>query len=267
MASNELFGITWFDVIGSTNSSLAEERSRLPEWSVFAARMQTAGRGQRGNKWLCEKDANLTFSILLKPATIRPARQFAISEAVALGIVRYLEDRGVTARIKWPNDIYCGNLKICGVLVENFLSSAILADSIVGIGLNLNQREFDPSVPNPTSISLLRFPDGGEEMRRFEPEDELPALLEHIREEYGRLLNEPGAVHSDYLDRLYLRNEWHGFIDCRGNDAANLIPTTQAADGRRFRGRIIDVTPEGLLKAELPEGNVETFAFKELRYL
>ncbi len=267
MASNELFGITWFDVIGSTNSSLAEERSRLPEWSVFAARMQTAGRGQRGNKWLCEKDANLTFSILLKPTAIHPARQFTISEAVALAIVRYLEGRGITARIKWPNDIYCGKLKICGVLVENFLSAAILSESIVGIGLNLNQREFDPSIPNPTSISLLKYPDGGEGMQRFEPADELPILLEHIRKEYGMVLKSPDVIHSEYLDRLYLRGEWHRFIDCRGNDAANLIPTTQTADGKRFRGRIIDVTPEGLLKAELPEGNIETFAFKELRYL
>lgn len=265
MPTEDLFDIRWFDIVSSTNTGMAEDRSGLGEWCVYAAHQQTAGRGQRGNAWHSAKDENLTFSVLLRPESLSAGQQFAISEAVALGISDYLATHDVTALIKWPNDIYAGNRKICGVLIENFLSADKLAECVVGIGLNLNQRAFDPSVPNPTSLSLLKDPEGSGSIS-YDIDMELRLLLKHIRNRYSEMMQSRESAHNAYLDRLYLRGEWHGFLDCRDDASANLIPTTQAA-GSHITGRIVGVTPEGLLKVELPEGNVETFAFKELRYI
>lgn len=110
----------------STNTVMKERAATLPHGYTLAARSQTAGRGQRGNSWESLPGRNLTFSILLRPEHIAPARQFVISEAVALGIAgvidRYLP-QGMTTAIKWPNDIYAGDRKICGILIEHTLGT------------------------------------------------------------------------------------------------------------------------------------------------
>lgn len=265
MTEKEKFSIKWFDVTDSTNSRIAEDRYSLPDRSVYAALFQTAGRGQRGNIWQSAKGKNLTFSLLLKPLDYPIARHFAISEAVTLGITDYLLDKGIRASIKWPNDIYAGDRKICGILIENYLSSAILADCIIGIGLNLNQRRFDSSASNPTSVSLLRYPDGQEDT--LDPREELPALLEYISTRCDMIFTEPERIAKDYHDKLYRRGEWHEYLDCRNDDSVSLIPTTEAAGGTKIYGCIEGVTEEGLLKMKLPEGKTAVFAFKELRYI
>ncbi len=262
MAEKENLNIRWFDVTDSTNSSLARERLDLPQWSIHAARLQTAGRGQRGNCWQSAEGQNLTFSILLKPFCYPVTEHFAITQAVTLGIVGYLAAHGISATIKWPNDIYVGDRKVCGILIENFLKSANLAECIVGIGLNLNQREFDPSAPNPTSLALLKG-DGAS----YAPEEELPKLVEMIRTEYEKIPERTAELRVRYLERLYRRGEWHEYLDCRNDDSVSLIPTTEAVGGVRIRGCIEGVTEEGLLKMKIPEGKSAEFAFKELRYI
>lgn len=262
MAEMENLNIIWFDVTDSTNSSLARERTELPQWSIHAARRQTAGRGQRGNVWQSAEGLNLTFSILLKPFCYPVTRHFAISQAVTLGIAEYLGSYGIEASIKWPNDIYVGDRKICGILIENFLKSANLAECIVGIGLNLNQREFDPSVPNPTSLALLLSGDG-----LLDPAEELVKLAEKIQAEYGKVSENPEELRQRYHDRLYRLGQWHEYLDCRNDDSVSLIPTTEAVGGVRTKGCIEGVTEEGLLKMKLPEGQTVEYAFKELRYI
>lgn len=94
---------------------------QVEDLTVFAARYQTNGRGQKGNSWESAVGENLTFSILVKPKFIKAEDQFLISQITTLGIVNYLRDRGIIASIKWPNDIYVNNRKICGILIEHYL--------------------------------------------------------------------------------------------------------------------------------------------------
>ena len=96
-----------------------------PAGTVLAARMQTAGRGQRGASWEAEPGKNLTFSQLFRPDRLHAARQFELSMLVSLAIADTVDDliahTGLSAKIKWPNDIYVGDRKICGILIENKL--------------------------------------------------------------------------------------------------------------------------------------------------
>ena len=125
--------IKWYQTLDSTNTQAAREMSQAPCGTVWIADFQTAGRGQRGNRWESAKCENLTFSILFKPTFLSPVQQFAISEVAAIGVCRYLCSKGLPAQIKWPNDIYIGNKKICGMLIEHSISGANLAGSIVFI--------------------------------------------------------------------------------------------------------------------------------------
>lgn len=146
--------VNWLKEIDSTNSEAHRYRHEASDFTVWAAEFQTAGRGQRGNSWESAVGENLTFSILLKPHKFLSTRQFELSEVVALGVVNYLASKGIDAKIKWPNDIYVGDKKICGILIENVLSGDTLSVCIAGIGLNLNQRVFRSDAPNPTSVAL-----------------------------------------------------------------------------------------------------------------
>lgn len=157
---DKLTDIRWYDSVESTNDEARRLIRDLDNLSVIAARCQTAGRGQGDHKWHSLPGENLTFSVVLKfgerglaPLAARDA--LLITETVTLALRLYLEEKGITVRIKWPNDIYTGNRKICGILIENILQGQDVASSIIGIGLNLNQTEFPSDLPNPVSLALL----------------------------------------------------------------------------------------------------------------
>ena len=147
------WSIKWFSTLDSTNDELLRHIGAYDNLSVIAAESQTAGRGQRGNCWHTEPGENLTFSILLKPDI--PAGEFMrLNFAAATAVRDYLTARGIAAQIKWPNDIYVGKRKICGMLVENGISDGLIKWSVSGIGINVNQRCFPESLINPTSMRL-----------------------------------------------------------------------------------------------------------------
>lgn len=147
--------IIWFESVDSTNDQARRIFEELPDHSVLAARQQTAGRGQRSNIWLTEGGKNLTFTIVLKNLTgLKAKDQFELSQLTALSVVDFLALNNIEAWIKLPNDIYVGSQKICGILIENTLRGDSLCSSIIGIGLNVNQTVFDPSLPNPVSMAL-----------------------------------------------------------------------------------------------------------------
>ena len=155
--------IIWLESVDSTNEECKRHISDLDNLSVMAALSQTCGKGQRGNVWISDPCKNLTFSIVLKfpakglKAEMEPMLaydQFVLSEITSLAIVDLLADFGIEAKIKWPNDIYIGDRKICGILIENSLKGEWIQHSIIGIGLNVNQRNFDVTLPNPTSMVL-----------------------------------------------------------------------------------------------------------------
>ena len=168
----KLTDIRWLDTVESTNDEARRLLGELDNLSVIAARCQTAGRGQGDHKWHSRPGENLTFSAVLKfggegalaPLAARDA--LLITETVTLALRLYLAEEGVKARIKWPNDIYVGDLKVCGILIENILKGQEVDASIIGIGLNLNQTVFPEDIPNPTSLSLLTG-------RNYDPEAEL----------------------------------------------------------------------------------------------
>ena len=253
--------IKWYKELDSTNSRLALERESAQDGEVYAAFFQTAGRGQRGNLWESRAGENLTFSLLLKPLTIPIREQFCISQIAALGVVDYLETKGVGALIKWPNDIYVGDSKICGILIENFARGADVAQSIVGIGLNLNQKSFAREITNATSLSLLTG-------RDYNPEDELPQLLECILHEYTLIAEgeeyryKRTSADGRYLSLLYRRGEWHDFEEMPPSD----VPTEKRS-GQRLRARILGIDNSARLMLETEEGTIKYYWFKEIKYI
>lgn len=208
---------------------------------------QTAGRGQRGNVWSSKAGENLTFSLVWEADFVAAKEQFRISEAVALALVDTLAGYGIEAQIKWPNDIYVDHKKICGILIEHDLGpQARLARTIVGIGLNVNQTQFEDWIPNPTSIALLT----GE---RKGTNDVFGDLYEALERRFGQLKESPEEVQRDYLAHLYRLDR----------------PATYALpNGKQFRATIRDVKPTGELIVEHEEGGfVKPYLFKEIEFV
>ena len=146
--------IIWLERVDSTNDEARRHISEIDNLSVVSALEQTKGRGQRGNRWSSQPGENLTFSLVVKDFRIKANEQSAISQATALSLVDLLSRHEIKARIKWPNDIYAGDEKICGILIENSLKGSEIDWSIIGIGLNVNQTAFPEDLPNPTSMKL-----------------------------------------------------------------------------------------------------------------
>lgn len=143
--------------VGSTNNYTANllRTQNVSEGTVILALNQSSGRGQLQNTWVSEPGANLTLSVVLKPMFIGVEQQFALSQVVAIALIQTLKNVGVTdVAIKWPNDILAGNKKVAGVLVENTLIGKQIAHAIVGVGLNVNQQDFN-QLPYATSISKI----------------------------------------------------------------------------------------------------------------
>lgn len=258
---SDIIGVKWFDEVTSTNALMAAEKGSICEGQVYAARYQSAGRGQRGNSWESSRGKNLTFSIFLQPETIFLRDQFCISQIAALSVVDYLESRGVAAKIKWPNDIYVGDKKICGILIENSARGNMVGDSIVGIGLNMNQTEFVSGAANPVSLTLLT----GE---KYDIEKELGDLLAHFFNLYhsvtrnNHFLYRRNSEDARYLELLYRRGEWMEFEEMPSSD----IPAEKRS-GRRFSARILGIDNSARLILEGRDGNINYFCFKEIKYI
>ena len=180
--------ILWLETADSTNSELRRRIAGLDNLSIIAAREQTAGRGQGTHTWFSTPGRNLTFSILYRfgdAYALAASDAILITQVTTLAIRDYLLGHGVRARIKWPNDIWVEDRKICGILIENTLESGMVRESIVGIGLNLNETGWPPELPNPVSLRELT----GQE---YAPDAELTALEIEIRRRFGLLASPDG---------------------------------------------------------------------------
>ncbi len=234
----------------STNDELAkmiqEDEGEIPEGAVVVAGHQTAGRGQRGNRWDTEPGQNLTFSLLLRPTFLRASEQFRLSIAVALGVYGFLSehlDAGLT--LKWPNDVFCGEKKLGGMLLENSLQGYGISESVVGIGLNINQLNF--ALPTATSLRLVT----GQPFR-YDLEALLAQLLECLEAEYLRLRQgHHVAQKARYLAALYRYQEWHPF---------------RLPDGRTFNAQLLGVDEAGRLALQT-EAGVRYFGMKEVGFV
>ncbi|TAF67048.1 MAG: biotin--[acetyl-CoA-carboxylase] ligase [Cytophagales bacterium] len=232
----------------STNGYLAQlNTDKMAEGAVIATLEQTAGRGQRGTSWEAEPYQNLTFSILLKPHFLAVQEQFLLNMAVALGIYKalqnFLQDKAPLS-VKWSNDIYYGEQKIAGILIENAIKSYSLERSIVGIGLNVNQTQF-LHAPNATSLSMI-------EGQTFDLASVLKNVLVEIEKYYILLRNQSfKTIHQQYEATLYRKGQMHWF----------------KREEVTFRGIIKGVEVQtGQLLMEVDQ-KIEKFSFKEIVFL
>ena len=250
------YDIIWLDEVDSTNDEARRRIDACDNLSVVAALSQSAGRGQRGNSWSSEGGKNLLFSIVLKfdgtlTGKFRAYDQSAISEMTSLCIVDFLSTYGIKAQIKWPNDIYVGDRKICGILIENSLQDRWLSSSIIGIGLNINQKEFDDSLPNPTSMILETGATKDFDIKRC-----ILRFNEIFNRYHERYLNISGGFQA--LRKLYLAQMWRKDL---------LSKFIDNSSGATFKGTITGLSDIGHLMIENEKGELKEFAFKEITYI
>ena len=184
-----------FDSVTSTNDVARE--GQYVHGDIIRAEYQTAGRGQRGHVWTSAAGRNLMFTAVLCPTFLPVREQFLLSEAVALSLTDTFASFGIATRIKWTNDIYAGDRKLTGVLIEQNITGDTISRSAVGIGINVNQTEFDPSLPNPVSMAQLLG-------RTVDREEVFSTFVGALGERYRQLESgDRAAISDDYRSRMY----------------------------------------------------------------
>lgn len=224
----------------------AEVTHHSKEGTVIWADFQTAGRGQKGNSWESTAGKNLLFSLLLCPTGIAAHEQFIISQVISLALLDVLNAIQPGFSVKWPNDIYYGEKKVAGILIENDLSGHTLYSSIIGVGLNVNQEVFESDAPNPISMKQIT----GITWDRHELLNE---LLERIFDHYTAALDHRSElIHDSYMKGLFRNEGYHPFLD---------------EQKRPFEARIKRIDLTGEITLEDKQGTDRTFAFKEVEFV
>lgn len=238
------------DVVDSTNRYIRDEADNLlvngKDIVAVTAAYQTAGRGQRGNVWQSQNGDNLLLSILVRPCRVLEAKnQFLLSQAVAVSLHAAMKRYGIETRLKWPNDIYVGNKKLAGILVELDYSGAFVEQAIIGIGLNVNQTEFPTMDRVPVSMKMLLG-------KNVPVDDALASVLGSFEHCYRMLLcGDSGAIAREYNSLLLGLGEKQRFSD---------------ADGE-FIAVIEGVEPAGHLLLRRDDGTLSRYAFKEVEQM
>ena len=218
--------------------------SALPGFTLVVADDQTAGRGQQGNSWETERGKNLTFSLLCHPDFLPASRQFLLSQCMALAVRDALAREVDGVEVKWPNDIYMGDKKISGTLIECDLLGKSIANCIIGVGININQTLFRSDAPNPTSLRLLTG-------RDHDREAVLAAIMQGFQTYYAWLAEgREEEVRQLYMQHLYRRTGMHRYSDVRGE----------------FTAEIAEVEPTGHIRLRFANGQTVRYEFKEVRF-
>ena len=239
------------DSIGSTNTYLRELGGGDPsfDYEIAVATFQTAGRGQKGNTWESEAGKNLLFSILAHPQGIKVHEQFYISEAIALAVsdsvIAFIGPEyadGVS--VKWSNDVYWEDFKMAGILIENTLQGDRILDTVVGVGLDVNQEVFVSDAPNPISLKNITG-------REFD----LDALLNDIVDRFIGYMklsaDKRPEVDQLYRNRLYRREGYHKFRDSNGT----------------FEARIEGIRPDGCLMLQTSASEHRVYEVTQVQFL
>lgn len=232
------------DTVTSTNDVARD--AKYHDGDIVWADFQTAGRGQRGHSWESRAGENLTFSVLLEPTFLPVTEQFMLLEAVALSLADFFALHDIKTAVKWTNDIYVGDSKAVGILIEHSYSGSKLSRTIVGIGINVNQMEFSADIPNPISLSLLTG-------KKYDLAQLLAQYEQCLQRRYSQLRKrEYATLQNDYHSALYRRDELHAYA----------LP-----DGTRFQGIIRGVETTGELVVEDEKGVARGYLFKEIEFI
>jgi len=237
-----------FETLPSTNAYALEllAREDVTEGTVFITNNQTHGRGQMGTNWISEKGQNITLSAVLRPAFLPLLDQFYLNKAVSLAVHRLLVSSFPNTTIKWPNDIYINDRKIAGILIQSVVQGTGIKAAVVGIGINVNQRQFDKLAPNATSMAL----ESGTHLDTSDIEEQ---LFTHLDTYYTMLRHDMLSLDRPYKEALYRHGEKHVFQEIKSE--------------RAFMGVIENVDRTGKLMVRELKGEVGFYNLKELRFL
>ncbi len=236
--------------VDSTNryAQMLLAKNRPIEGTVISTAHQTQGQGQIGSTWESEPHQNLALSIILYPVFLPPHSAFALNMALSLAVRDFVAAHVPgPVRIKWPNDIYIGDRKTCGLLIQNTIAGNRLQTSVAGIGVNVNQCAFSPHVPNATSLAL-------ETGQSFELPPLLTALCHTVEQRYLSLKNSP-TMHTflpEYLQQLYRFGE---------------VALFRRPNRQVFQGTISGLSNDGKLLITLPDGTSEAFGIREITFV
>ncbi len=233
--------------LGTTTSTNDDARdAKYRHGDIVWAEHQTAGRGQQGHKWLSPEGENLTFTMVVEPHFLPVAEQFLLCEAMSVALTDTFAAYGIETRIKWTNDIYAGDRKLEGVLIEHSYSGATLSRSLLGIGINVNQTDFDPSLPNPVSMAQLTG-------RRYDRREVLETFERCMLARYAQLENgDREALQRDYRERMYGLGQRRPF---------------RRPDGSLTHGIIEGVRTSGELMLRHDDGSLGEYLFKEIEFV
>lgn len=232
----------------STNSLAAEAiaEKKLPEGTVIVAEEQTQGRGYAGNTWQSERGKNLLMSMVLYPNFLSPRQHFFLNQVVSLAISDTLDEHipANEVRIKWPNDVFIGNRKVAGILIENSIKGNMIQHCIVGMGINVNQTGFGDGLKQATSLA--------KELKSEIPLEQLmQQLFTHFEKRYLQLKREKfEMLVKEYMKKMYLVDELATF----------------SAQQKKFRGKIEGLTADGRLVIE-QDGIHKVYGFKEVEFV
>ena len=234
--------------VDSTNNYLKKllHEKHPAEGSMVLTDSQSAGRGQMGNGWVSESGKNILLSLLIYPNNLLANEQFIISRIASLAVKNSLDHFIDDIRIKWPNDIYWKDKKIAGMLIENEVQGRYIQNSVIGVGININQQSFPESLPNPVSLRQITGVDS-----------DLNSLIDVFVREFFLLYREfqDGKIiqiDDEYMLDLYRINDYYWFKD----------------EGGSFKAMIKEVMPSGHLVLEtMNEGELRRYAFKEVSFV
>lgn len=220
---------------------------KIEEGTLIITDDQYAGKGLGKNKWESQAGDNLTFSFVIHPRFLSPADQFMLNKFTSLAVRDFIVQMTVKEKVtvKWPNDVYVDDGKICGILINNSIKGNTFDHVIIGIGININQEIFESNAPNPVSLKQI----SGFE---YDLEDCLAKLIIYLNSRYLQLINNQfNVLNTDYHNALYRKDEFHHF---RENE-------------KIFIGKIKGVTDLGKLMIHTIEGKYREYDFKEVEFL
>lgn len=242
------FLFKYLEKVGSTNAFLLEMPETERRDVVVWVGEQAAGKGMGTNVWESEPGENLTFSMGADMSFLKAEDQFLLSQAVPLGLLDALDAMlpADLLKVKWPNDLYFGQRKLCGILINSTIHGMDMGVSVIGIGLNVNQVQFQNWPTNPISMKMVLGKEVALEplLMRLVPAVDL--RIQQLRSDEG--INQ---IKKDYLDRLYRYRQWGQYETKEGLVKLYI-------DGIDAFGRLMALDESG---------NVQVFDVKELRFV